>query len=82
MVAATMCGLVFGWGLLISEMTQPTKVIGFLDVFGTWDPSLGVVMAAALAVSSIGLGMPRRERVRSSHQKAYGRAGLRSILHW
>ena len=54
MVAATMCGLIFGWGLLISEMTQPTKVIGFLDVFGTWDPSLGVVMAAALAVSSIG----------------------------
>ena len=49
-----MCGLIFGWGLLISEMTQPTKVIGFLDVFGTWDPSLGVVMAAALAVSSIG----------------------------
>jgi uncharacterized protein len=54
MVAATMCGLIFGWGLLISEMTQPSKVIGFLDVFGTWDPSLGVVMAAALAVSSIG----------------------------
>src|SRR6185436_5817347 len=54
MVAATMCGLIFGWGLLISEMTQPAKVIGFLDVFGTWDPSLGVVMAAALAVSSIG----------------------------
>ena len=59
MVAATMCGLIFGWGLLISEMTQPTKVIGFLDVFGTWDPSLGVVMAAALAVSSIGFQVCR-----------------------
>ena len=40
-------------------MTQPTKVIGFLDVFGTWDPSLGVVMVAALAVSSIGFQVCR-----------------------
>jgi uncharacterized protein len=54
MVAAAVCGLIFGWGLLISGMVQPTKVIGFLDVFGPWDPSLAVVMAAALAVSSIG----------------------------
>ncbi len=54
MVAATVCGLIFGWGLLISGMVQPAKVIGFLDIFGTWDPSLAVVMAAALAVSSIG----------------------------
>ena len=41
MVAATMCGLIFGWGLLISEMTQPAKVIGFLDVFGTSGPKPG-----------------------------------------
>ena len=54
MVAAAVCGLIFGWGLLISGMVQPTKVIGFLDIFGKWDPSLAVVMAAALAVSSIG----------------------------
>jgi uncharacterized protein len=54
MVAAAFCGLIFGWGLLISGMAQPTKVIGFLDVFGKWDPSLAVVMAAALAVSGIG----------------------------
>lgn len=54
MVAAAICGLIFGWGLLISGMVQPTKVIGFLDIFGAWDPSLAVVMAAALAVSSIG----------------------------
>jgi uncharacterized membrane protein YedE/YeeE len=53
-VAAAICGLIFGWGLLISGMVQPTKVVGFLDIFGTWDPSLAVVMAAALAVSSIG----------------------------
>jgi uncharacterized membrane protein YedE/YeeE len=46
-----LCGLVFGAGLLISGMVQPTKVLGFLDIFGAWDPSLAVVMAAALAVS-------------------------------
>src|SRR5580765_7352601 len=50
-VAPLICGLIFGAGLLISGMVQPTKVLGFLDIFGGWDPSLAVVMAAALAVS-------------------------------
>ena len=50
-VAPLFCGLIFGAGLLISGMVQPTKVTGFLDIFGAWDPSLAVVMAAALAVS-------------------------------
>jgi uncharacterized membrane protein YedE/YeeE len=51
MIASLLCGLVFGAGLLISGMVQPTKVLGFLDIFGAWDPSLAVVMIAALAVS-------------------------------
>src|SRR6266481_7362143 len=51
MIAALLCGLVFGAGLLISGMVQPAKVLGFLDIFGAWDPSLAVVMVAALAVS-------------------------------
>jgi uncharacterized protein len=50
-IAPLLCGLIFGAGLLISGMVQPTKVLGFLDIFGAWDPSLAVVMAAALAVS-------------------------------
>src|SRR6266487_2512089 len=50
-IAPLICGLIFGAGLLISGMVQPTKVLGFLDIFGAWDPSLAVVMAAALAVS-------------------------------
>jgi uncharacterized membrane protein YedE/YeeE len=53
-LVALVCGLIFGWGLLISEMVQPAKVIGFLDIFGVWDPSLAVVMAAALTVSGVG----------------------------
>jgi uncharacterized protein len=51
-IAALICGFIFGWGLLISGMMQPAKVLAFLDIFGNWDPSLAVVMAAALAVSS------------------------------
>src|SRR5262245_62183558 len=53
---ALACGFIFGWGLLISAMMQPAKVIGFLDIFGAWDPSLAVVMAVALAVSAGGFG--------------------------
>jgi uncharacterized membrane protein YedE/YeeE len=54
MIASLLCGLVFGAGLLISGMVQPTKVLAFLDIFGAWDPSLAVVMVAALAVSTPG----------------------------
>ncbi len=54
------CGLVFGVGLLISGMIQPAKVLGFLDVAGAWDPSLAVVMGAALAVTSAGFAVARR----------------------
>jgi uncharacterized membrane protein YedE/YeeE len=59
-LASLLCGFIFGLGLLISGMTQPTKVLGFLDIFGPWDPSLAVVMAAALAVSSVGYVLAQR----------------------
>jgi uncharacterized protein len=59
-VAPLICGLIFGAGLLISGMVQPTKVLGFLDIFGAWDPSLAVVMAAALAVSIPGFMLADR----------------------
>jgi uncharacterized membrane protein YedE/YeeE len=47
---ALVSGLVFAVGLGIAGMTQPSRVIGFLDVFGAWDPSLAFVMAGAIAV--------------------------------
>jgi uncharacterized membrane protein YedE/YeeE len=50
-VSAFAAGLVFGIGLILSGMTDPAKVIGFLDVTGTWDPSLAFVMAGAIAVA-------------------------------
>ena len=52
-VAAFACGLVFGAGLIISQMSNPAKVIGFLDITGKWDPSLALVMAAAVAVFGV-----------------------------
>lgn len=54
------CGLLFGAGLLISGMTQPEKVIGFLDIFGAWDATLAFVMAGAVAVTSAGFALARR----------------------
>lgn len=51
---AFFCGLVFGLGLLISGMSNPQKVLNFLDLAGTWDPSLAFVMAAAVAVTAAG----------------------------
>ncbi len=52
--AAFAIGLLFGLGLVVSQMTNPVKIIAFLDLTGNWDPSLVIVMAAALAVSFVG----------------------------
>lgn len=54
LAAALGVGLLFGAGLIVAGMANPAKIIGFLDVAGGWDPSLIVVMAAALAVSFAG----------------------------
>jgi len=59
-LASFACGLLFGLGLLISGMTQPRKVLGFLDVFGTWDPTLAFVMASALLISGLGFSFATR----------------------
>ena len=44
------CGIVFAIGLVVSHMTDPHKVLAFLDVTGDWDPSLAFVMGSAIAV--------------------------------
>lgn len=50
-IAALAAGLLFGLGLILSGMVDPAKVLNFLDVAGTWDPSLAFVMAGAIAVA-------------------------------
>jgi uncharacterized membrane protein YedE/YeeE len=51
-IAALLCGILFGLGLTISQMSNPDKVLSFLDISGNWDPSLAFVMAGALMTLS------------------------------
>jgi len=46
-------GLIFGIGLIFAGMTDPSKVIGFLDIAGNWDPSLALVMGGAILVGFV-----------------------------
>ncbi len=50
-LSAFISGLLFGLGLLLAGMANPTKVLAFLDVAGAWDPSLALVMVAAIGVA-------------------------------
>jgi len=59
-VAAFVCGLVFGLGLLVSGMTDPRNVLAFLDVTGHWSPNLAGVMVGAIAVHAVGLRLSSR----------------------
>lgn len=52
-ITAFIAGLIFGLGLILSGMTNPAKIIGFLDIFGNWDPSLALVMLGAVIVTAI-----------------------------
>ncbi len=53
-------GLVFGFGLILSGMANPEKVLGFLDIAGLWDPSLAFVMGGAVVVGTIAFAFARR----------------------
>ncbi len=56
-------GLVFGLGLLVSGMANPEKVLGFLDLFGQWDPSLAFVMAGAILVGLVAFTIAKKRTV-------------------
>jgi uncharacterized protein len=75
-LAALACGFIFGAGLAVSGMTDTAKVLGFLDVLamrqGRWDPTLLIVMAAALIVSIPGFWLARRR----------GRPVLAAAMTW
>lgn len=60
-IISLVCGLLFGLGLSIAQMTNPNKVLNFLDITGNWDPSLLVVLAAALATAFIGYRIAQRK---------------------
>ncbi|WP_136476068.1 DUF6691 family protein [Pseudomonas sp. DG56-2] len=60
-IVALLAGLVFGLGLLLAGMANPAKVLGFLDLAGLWDPSLALVMVAAIAVAFVPLQWSRKQ---------------------
>jgi uncharacterized membrane protein YedE/YeeE len=62
-------GGLFGAGLAISGMTDPARVIGFLDVFGNWDPALAFVMAGAVGTYGLGMFMLRKASRRDALQQ-------------
>ncbi|MBM4383113.1 MAG: YeeE/YedE family protein [Deltaproteobacteria bacterium] len=59
-LAALASGLVFGAGLALAGMTNPAKVLSFLDLAGAWDPTLALVMGGALAVNAAAYAVTRR----------------------
>ena len=63
-LTAFVAGLMFGLGLILSGMSDPAKVLGFLDLAGAWDPSLALVMAGAVAVGLVAFRL-FRDRSRS-----------------
>jgi len=71
-ISEFLVGWVFGMGLLISGMTDPGKVQGFLDLFGAWDPSLAFVMGGGVIVGLVGFTLAKR---RTS-------SFLGSAMHW
>jgi uncharacterized membrane protein YedE/YeeE len=59
---AFLAGLLFGFGLLLSSMANPAKVLAFLDLAGPWDPSLALVMVGAIAAALPAFQLARRRR--------------------
>jgi len=83
-VTALIAGLLFGAGLILSGMSNPAKVLAFLDVGGTWDPSLLFVMLGAILVAALAFRFARA-RVRPLfgeriHLPGAGRIDLRLVL--
>lgn len=60
LLMALLAGLVFGLGLMVSGMTDPSKVTGFLDLTGAWDPSLALVMGGAMGVGLVAFRWARK----------------------
>lgn len=62
-ISEFLVGLLFGLGLILSGMTDPGKVIGFLDLAGLWDPSLALVMGGAIAVGFFAFAIAKKRTV-------------------
>lgn len=79
-IFAILSGLLFGVGLMVGGMTDPAKVKGFLDIFGAWDPSLGMVMGGAIAVGALAFARARRRTL--SWTGAHIEIPTNSVIDW
>jgi len=71
-LASLVAGLLFGLGLVVSHMIDPAKVLGFLDLAGSWDPSLAFVMIGAIPVAAIGYRATRGRHAPMLDTRFYG----------
>jgi len=62
LAVALIAGVLFGFGLSVAQMIDPAKVVNFLDIFGTWDPSLAFVMGGGLLVNAIATPLIMKRR--------------------
>ncbi|WP_416305897.1 DUF6691 family protein [Neptunicella sp. SCSIO 80796] len=61
-LSALLAGILFGLGLCVAQMTNPQKVLDFLDISGNWDPSLALVMGGALVIAGLGFKLSKAKR--------------------
>lgn len=73
LLIAVLSGASFGTGLLVSGMTDPAKVRGFLDLFGHWDPTLAFVMGGAIAAMALAWRVAARRTTAITGQPLPGR---------
>jgi len=59
-LTSLLAGLVFGLGLIVSGMSNPAVILGFLDITGRWNPSLGLVMVGGIAIGSIAFAAAKK----------------------
>ncbi len=78
LAGALVAGLIFGVGLIVAGMSNPAKVLGFLDLAGAWDPSLALVMVGGIGVTRLGLLLGRRTR-RSASGEPFHASGHRPV---
>ncbi len=62
LLISLLLGVTFGFGLILAGMTNPAKVLAFLDIAGNWDPSLALVMGGAIGVAAPAYALARRRR--------------------
>lgn len=79
LIAALLIGSLFGFGIAISGMANPAKVLNFFDLFGTWDPSLAFVMGGALLTTAFGYRLVLGRQKKPVFNTAFLVPGQRTI---